>query len=73
MIAENNTINILVAGLTGSGKSTLIKAVSNRCQGKNNAIRIWDSVGLELNLGRNEEAIKSIIDNIKDFDQIHVI
>ena len=73
MKEENNTINILVAGLTGAGKSTLVKAVRSSCQGNRNAIRFWGTLGLEIDSARIEEIIKSITEKKETIDQLHVM
>jgi GTP-binding protein EngB required for normal cell division len=91
------TANIMVAGITGTGKSTLINAVfgssiaatgkgkpvtseMRQYEDKNIPIRIWDTVGLELDSEKTKESIKNIKEKIADqtssedkFDRIHAI
>lgn len=89
--------NIMVAGITGTGKSTLLNAifsedlaatgsgrpVTDEIKEYNNPnipIRIWDTVGLELDPEKTQESIKAIRDTIagksssdNQFDRIHAI
>ena len=89
--------NIIVAGITGVGKSTLLnaifgselaktgtgKAVTENIDQYGNSnipVRIWDTVGLELDYEKTKksiQAIRNIIadkDNSEDsFDRIHAI
>lgn len=91
------TANIVVAGITGTGKSTLVNAifgedlaetgsghpVTDKIKEYNNPsipIRIWDTVGLELDAEKTRESIKAIRDTIfrksesdDQFDKIHAI
>lgn len=95
--SELPTANIMVAGITGTGKSTLINAIFgedfaetgigrpvtqnvNEYNSENLPIRIWDTVGLELDAETTKKSIKDIKDKIaqkaesKDqFDRIHAI
>jgi len=94
---ELPTANIIVAGITGTGKSTLINAVFGKEMAKTGTgrpitahiddyatpdipIRIWDTVGLELDSDKTEKSIRDIRETIanktssKDpFDRIHAI
>ena len=98
-IASDNlpTANIIVAGITGVGKSTLLNAVfgsemaATGCgkpitktieeyHHEDIPIHIWDTVGLELDLEKTRESIRSIKNVItakaesKDpYDRIHAI
>lgn len=89
--------NIMVAGITGTGKSTLVNAVfrndfaetgkgrpvtSNlqRYESPDIPIRIWDTVGLELDSATTERSIRDIRNVIAEmgekndhFDRIHAI
>lgn len=91
------TANIVVAGITGSGKSTLINAVFGSDLAKTGTgrpitqnindynipeipIRIWDTVGFELDSEKTKRAIQDIRQTIADkaksknqFDRIHAI
>lgn len=91
------TANIIVAGITGSGKSTLINAVFGQNVAKTGAgrpitdrideynspeipIRIWDTVGLELDSNKTAASIANIRKAIANkstsknqFDRIHAI
>lgn len=91
------TANIIVAGITGTGKSTLINAVFGSSFAKTGTgqpitqnmnaysspdipIRIWDTVGLELDAKRTEDSIDKIRQTIAkkasssdQFDRIHAI
>lgn len=91
------TANIMVAGITGTGKSTLINAVfsselaetgkgrpvtSHIAEYESNdvPIRIWDTVGLELDSEKTKESIFSIKQTIANkaesnnqFDRVHAI
>lgn len=91
------TANIMVAGITGTGKSTLINAVfsselaetgkgrpvtSHIAEYESNdiPIRIWDTVGLELDSDKTKDSISSIKQTIADkadsndqFDRVHAI
>lgn len=91
------TANIMVAGIAGTGKSTLINAVfgsemaatgigrpvTDRIKEYQNGdipIRIWDTVGLELDAEKTREAIKGIKTTIASksssndqYDRIHAI
>lgn len=92
-----NTANIIVAGITGTGKSTLINAVFGSEMAKtgtgepiteymeehkdeNIPIRIWDTVGLELDSEKTQKSIKDIKEKIAEkassnnkLDIIHAI
>lgn len=89
--------NIMVAGITGTGKSTLINAIFNEklaatgtgrpvtdeikeYNNQNIPIRIWDTVGLEIDADKTKESIKEIRNTIaqksesdNQFDRIHAI
>lgn len=89
--------NIIVAGISGTGKSTLINAVFGENMAKTGIgrpitasindysipdvpIRIWDTVGLELNSDKTKASIKDIRETIANktasknqFDRIHAI
>lgn len=91
------TANIMVSGITGTGKSTLINAVfgenfaetgvgrpiTQNMKEYNNAdipVKIWDTVGLELDAETTMKSIKAIKDKIAQkaesadqFDRIHAI
>lgn len=91
------TANIMVVGITGTGKSTLLNAifsedlaatgfgrpVTDAIKEYNNPsipIRIWDTVGLELDAEKTRESIKAIRNTIAgktesddQFDRIHAI
>lgn len=91
------TANIIVAGITGTGKSTLINAVFGSELAKTGTgrpvtehideyykndlpVRIWDTVGLELDSEKTEKSIASIKETIAkradtedQFDRIHAI
>ncbi len=98
--ASMQPANIIVAGITGTGKSTLINAVfgfeDSKCAktgtGKpitdhideyrdpNTPVRIWDTVGLELDSAKTQASIDSIKQTIADkantdnhLDVIHAI
>lgn len=88
---ENNDLpvaNILVAGITGAGKSTLINAVFGKDiaktgQGKavtdriaeyyeeGKPIRIFDTVGLEIDAVKTEQSIRNIRDKIVERSLSH--
>ena len=98
-VAENSlpTANILVAGITGTGKSTLLNAVfgddvaktgtgrpvtdhMDEYANENVPIRIWDTVGLELDSEKTKESINAMRETIAskalsedEFDRIHAI
>ena len=89
--------NIMVAGITGTGKSTLVNAVFRndfaetgkgrpvtsdlqRYESPDIPIRIWDTVGLELDSATTERSIRDIRNVIAEmsekndhFDRIHAI
>ncbi len=89
--------NIIVAGITGTGKSTLINAIFGEeiaatgegrpvteyireYNEKNTPIRIWDTVGLELDSEKTKKSIKDIKGTIASkasfsdkYDRIHAI
>ena len=89
--------NIIVAGITGVGKSTLLnaifgselaktgtgKAVTENIDQYGNSnipVRIWDTVGLELDYEKTKKSIQAIRNIIADkvnsedsFDRIHAI
>ncbi len=91
------TANIMVAGIAGVGKSTLLNAVFcsdlaatgvgkpvtkqiDEYGSPDIPIRIWDTVGLELDPEKTKESIKEIRDTIANksnaddqFDRIHAI
>lgn len=91
------TANVVVAGITGAGKSTLINAVSGHELAKTGTgrpiteqiaeyqsddfpIRIWDTVGLELDNEKTTESINAIRTTIASkadcedpLDHIHAI
>lgn len=92
------TANIIIAGITGSGKSTLINAVFGEnlaetgtgsavtqniaTYSKDNVpVKIWDTVGLELNQKVTETTIENVRNIISDkaknktdkLDRIHAI
>lgn len=91
------TANIIVAGITGTGKSTLINAVFGKelaatgsgipvtdhiseYEAGDIPIRIWDTVGLELDSNKTKESIQSIKKTIIEqshlknrYDCIHAI
>ncbi len=95
--SELPTAKIMVAGITGSGKSTLINAVFGKNLAKTGIgdsvtkrideygdeeipIRIWDTVGLELDAEKTEKSIRDIKNIIAQkaesedqFDRIHAI
>lgn len=79
--AKLPTANIMVAGITGTGKSTLVNAVFGEDLAETGfgvpvtqniseydcsdlPIRIWDTVGLELDSDKTARTIKSIKDKI---------
>lgn len=94
---ENAVANIVVAGITGAGKSTLINAVfgddiAKTGQGKpvtdhveeyyfdGSSVRLWDTVGLEIDKVKTEHSIREIKDVINkraatknEFDCVHAI
>lgn len=94
---ELPTANIMVAGITGTGKSTLLNAVFGNemaatgkgrpvtdeikeYQSAENPIRIWDTVGLELDSAKTKESINAIKQTIAEkaeskdqFDRVHAI
>ncbi len=89
--------NIIVAGITGTGKSTLLNAVfgtdmaetgkgrpvtdhMNEYNNPDVPIRVWDTVGLELDSEKTRKSIEAIQDVIaskatseQQFDRIHAI
>lgn len=91
------TANIIVAGITGTGKSTLINAVFgsdmaatgrgkpvtekiNEYESEDTPVRIWDTVGLELDSQKTKESIAGIkatiaskVDSDNHFDRVHAI
>lgn len=91
------TANIIVAGITGTGKSTLINAVFgsdmaatgrgkpvtekiNEYESEDTPVRIWDTVGLELDSEKTKESIAGIkatiaskVDSGDHFDRVHAI
>lgn len=91
------TANIIVAGITGTGKSTLINAVFGEEMAKTGVgrpitdniddyalpdvpVRIWDTVGLELDSAKTKDSIRDIRNTIAQkassdnmFDRIHAI
>ncbi|MBP7912345.1 MAG: GTPase domain-containing protein [Streptococcus sp.] len=94
---ELPTANIMVAGITGTGKSTLLNAVFGKkmaetgkgrpvteqideYQSTESPIRIWDTVGLELDSQKTKKSINAIKQTIAEkadskdqFDRIHAI
>jgi Predicted GTPase len=88
---------IMVAGITGTGKSTLVNAVFGSDMAKTGSgkpvtehideyhnndipIRIWDTVGLELDSEKTKEAIRTIKETIASkaessdpYDRVHAI
>lgn len=95
--SELPTANIMVAGITGTGKSTLINAIFgedfaetgigrpvtqniDEYNSEDIPIRIWDTVGLELDAATTMKSIRDIKDKIAQkaesqdqFDRIHAI
>lgn len=91
------TANIIVAGITGTGKSTLLNAVfgmdmaetgkgrpvtdhMNEYNNPDVPIRVWDTVGLELDSEKTRKSIEAIQNVIaskatseQQFDRIHAI
>ncbi len=91
------TANILVAGITGTGKSTLVNAIFGdemaatgtgqpitkeiKSYGNNDIpVKIWDTVGLELDSTTTRESIRNIKQTIAEkssskdpFDRMHCI
>lgn len=89
--------NIMVAGITGTGKSTLLNAVFGADMAKTGSgkpvtkqideyhnddipIRIWDTVGLELDSKKTKEAINAIkatiaskAESSNPYDKVHAI
>lgn len=94
---ELPTANIMVAGITGTGKSTLLNAIFGKkmaetgkgrpvteqideYQSTESPIRIWDTVGLELDSQKTKKSINAIkhtiaekADSKDQFDRIHAI
>ena len=77
---SQSTVNILVTGITGSGKSTLVNALfGSETTETQMPIQVWDTVGLELNSSTTEsiaEIKKAIVkeSSSKDpFERIHCI
>lgn len=94
---ELPTANIMVAGITGTGKSTLLNAVFGKKMAETgkgrpvteqideyksteSPIRIWDTVGLELDSQKTKKSINAIKQTIAEkadskdqFDRIHAI
>lgn len=94
---ELPTANIMVAGITGTGKSTLINAVFKsemaatgsgrpvtehlqRYENEGAHVRIWDTVGLELDSQKTQESLRDIRQEIAvkaeledKYDRIHAI
>lgn len=88
-------MNIIVAGITGAGKSTLLNAVfggneaetgsgrpvtANMREYCGDHIRIWDTVGLELDAQKTRDSISAIKNTIakkaaneNKYDRIHAI
>lgn len=95
--ADMPPANIMVAGITGTGKSTLLNAVFGANVAETGTgrpvtshideyhsdsvpIRIWDTVGLELDSAKTKESINSIRETIASradsedyFDHVHAI
>lgn len=95
--SELPTANIMIAGIVGTGKSTLINAIFgeefaetgigrpvtkniNEYNSPDLPVRIWDTVGLELDAETTKKSIKDIKDKIAQkaesddqFDRIHAI
>ena len=88
-------MNIIVAGITGAGKSTLLNAIfggneaetgsgrpvtANMREYCGDHIRIWDTVGLELDAQKTRDSISAIKNTIakkaaneNKYDRIHAI
>ena len=75
--------NIVVAGITGAGKSTLVNAVfgweeaetgtgraitehMDEFQKEGVPVRVWDTVGLELDSVKTEKSIRDIRKTIEE-------
>lgn len=95
--SEFPPVNIMVAGITGTGKSTLINAIFGEVLAETGVgrpvtqdiseysntglpVRIWDTVGLELDAETTKKTIQNIKSTISEkskvenqFDRIHAI